>query len=346
MNQPPSSTKLRGTSTESRASLAELRSIGPARVNPAASAAEATAARWSRELGIAQPHLAEYQTMSAYLYPDASEERLATIVLLNNLLFLVDDTLGQARPTSGPASPATRHRIDACLEVLHGDDPPSGAAETDPLYRACQWLWQQLRSGTAPTWRDRFHTSMRRHLRVVTVPLDAIVVNGRPDLDRYLELRLRDAGMETSLDLIEYAQEEPLPPEALGDPALQTMRQCITHIGGLTNDLFSYEKEVLRHGSRFNLVAVLMDGHRLPFAEAVRQAIRIINGYTTAFERHYHQLPGPTDPYLRAVGRYAAGMVDVINATYHWQMSTARYRSPTSPFVELTTPPGAPPGAG
>ena len=109
-----------------------------------------------------------------------------------------------------------------------------------------------------------------------------------------------------------------------------------SRIGGLMNDIFSYEKEVLTHHSRFNLLAVLQEVDGIPFSEGLDYAVRILNEYTAAFMDMYERIPHFDDATInRNLRLYYEGLANMINGTWHWQLSTNRYRSYNSPFPEL-----------
>lgn len=92
-------------------------------------------------------------------------------------------------------------------------------------------------------------------------------------------------------------------------------------------------KEVLRHGNPNNLVHVLMVRRSLPFELAVHRIVALINGYT----RQLVELEGEVleAALPAAVGRYVAGMRQLLRGNYDWSLATARYRSERSPFPEL-----------
>ncbi len=140
------------------------------------------------------------------------------------------------------------------------------------------------------------------------------------------------------ISLIEVALDILIPDEVLQHPQLQRLTQLTTRFFGFSNDLFSYEKEVLRLGSRFNLIAVLMEAKQLSFAEAVHETIVLLNREAVEFFELESNLPVREEPHLNEAARLDAnGLKAQIIAAYHWQYSTNRYRSPHSPFPELRT---------
>lgn len=176
-----------------------------------------------------------------------------------------------------------------------------------------------------------------KHLRSVTSGINDIFDdNGVMSVSKYIQLRQADSGIESMISMIEVALDILIPDEVLYHPQIQYLAQLTNRFFGFSNDLFSYEKEVLRLGSRFNLIAVLMEAEGLSFAEAVHETIVLINREAVEFFELESNLPVWEEPHFNEAARlYATGLKDQIIAAYHWSYSTNRYRSPHSPFPEL-----------
>mmetsp|Transcript_28513 Transcript_28513/g.46044 ORF Transcript_28513/g.46044 Transcript_28513/m.46044 type:complete len:139 (+) Transcript_28513:316-732(+) len=135
--------------------------------------------------------------------------------------------------------------------------------------------------------------------------------------------------MLPTVDLVEYAYGCYLPGAVRQHPDVQKAVSLSVLISCLMNDLFSYEKEVLRYGSRFNLLAVMMNANDLTFDEAVDCAVRKLNNLMDAFPATTPDLEG-ADLKL-----YYQALRDIVNGAWFFQISTNRYRSRSSPFPEL-----------
>lgn len=162
------------------------------------------------------------------------------------------------------------------------------------------------------------------------------MVDGKLDVERYIEVREHDSGMYVAIDSIEFAYGIMLPDAVLNHPTIARMRRACANVGGLVNDVISYHKEVEVNDYRFNLLNVLMESRALPFEQAVHEAVLIINDFITDFTQHERHLPTWDDPAINAdVRLYVQGMRDQIGASLHWQVATNRYRSHNAPFAEL-----------
>lgn len=320
--------------TDRLLSLADLRVPGPAQVNPRAWEIRMIVEDRCRRLGIMLPNFAGYTTMSAYLFPTGAVELLVPVAVFNNLLYYIDEMYSTpGAHLSGAGDEHVVRRIRDGLDVFcRGATPPGD----DPVFATCGWLRDTMLAVAPPGWFPRLAASLEHHLGAVFTPLQAVMVDGALDLDKYLTVREFDGGMYTVMDFIEFTGGFHLPDEVVQQPVIADLRACTVNIGGLMNDLFSYHKEVVVNGQRFNLVNVVMETRRCGFAEAVDHAVRLLNDITASFLDQAGRLPVYTDSALNAhVSAYVRGLYDQVLATYHWQMSTDRYRSTDSPFPQL-----------
>jgi hypothetical protein len=293
---------------------------------------EKIADRWSIKL----PGFKNYNTMSAFMFPDASLERLVTIGCLNDLLFYIDDVYGN--DTYYPdrfEEPELADRnaiIETCIAAFRGD---RSVRHSNRLAHAFAEIRERCVGLADPEWLERFSESLEEHL-IWTVKAGDLTPDGAPmDVDTYISVREQVSGMYPTVDLIEFALGICLPDYVLNDPTFQALKRDCAWIACLSNDLFSYHKEVVVERTNFNLVQVMMHQYQWPFEEAVGEAIQIINDAT----EHFYETDFTCDDWdattCAMVAQYINGLRNQISATWHWQMSTNRYRSPDSPFPEL-----------
>jgi hypothetical protein len=304
--------------------LSDLLVIGPCSVHAEAAAVVETSAVTCESWGIRLPTFDDYATMSAHLFPEAPFERLVTITLLNNLLFYFDDVHERHDPLA-PSPGALREYLAA---FATGRLPPAA----DVLHGAAVELRERFLSAMPAASFERLVFALERHGRAVaSLPAD-ITVDGKIDLDRYLEARIQDSGMEIVIALIEYAGAFTLRDDLR--PLVAPLAAACAAIGAFQNDLFSFHKEVPEYGSRFNLVAVLAQDR--PLEDAAREAVARVNRYSERFLELEQALPIIADEEGRiAMTRYVAGLRHQTTASWHWQASTPRYRSDASLFREL-----------
>ncbi|MDJ0596353.1 MAG: terpene synthase family protein [Pleurocapsa sp. MO_226.B13] len=303
--------------------------------NPQAEKANQITKQLCHQYGISLPHIDEYNTMTAYVFPHASVDRLVTINLWLDLLFFFDDLYD--RDTTHLFSneiEKSQNILENTLRIICDGYQP----ETDhPFYPVLYELNRRFHKIAMPGWIERFRVGFRKYLQSITYTTSQILEdNGVISVEKYMELREDNAGMEGMISLIDLALDTYIPDEVFNHLKIQHLIKITTRFGGFINDIFSYEKEVLRLGSRFNLITVFMEAYGLSLAEAVHEIIVLLEREVAEFLEIERNLPVWDDPHLNKSARlYVSALKDQIIAAYHWQLTTNRYRSPNSPFPEL-----------
>ena len=315
--------------------FADLIVPGTKQINPHAEKANQITKQLCQQYGISLPHIDEYNTVTAYVFPRTSVERLITINLWLDLLFFIDDFYDRdINHIYSHETEKYQNILENTVRIIFDGYEP----ETEHLFYPIAYeLHRRFQEFARPKSLDRCRVNTIKHLKSVTSGINDIFDdNGVMNVAKYMQLREADSGIDILISMIEVALDILIPDEVLHHPQLKRLTQLTTWFFGFSNDLFSYDKEVLRLGSRFNLIAVLMEAEGLSFAEAVHEAIVLINREVVEFFELESNLPVWDEPHLNEAARlYASGLKDQIIAGYHWQYSTNRYRSPHSPFPEL-----------
>jgi len=274
----------------------------------------------------------QFGLLTAHVYPKGRWERLALCNDWHAWLFLFDDEADELEEV-GQRPDYLRAYVEACLDVLRGGRP---RAHATPLERFTFQLRQRMSHLASELWMERFAHDVEDYLLRGTLPAARHWTEGTvPELEPYIEQRALDSGVYTALDLVEFAEPgQELPEELFRLPLVQRMRQLCTRVVALTNDLFSFEKEVLWHHNPNNFVHVLRVNQGLGLEESIFAALEFINSDTDAFVACEEALLASrlSDPRVLA---YVEGMKAWIRGNVHWSLVTGRYSSPTSPFPEL-----------
>ncbi|WP_155893427.1 terpene synthase family protein [Cystobacter fuscus] len=274
----------------------------------------------------------QFGLLTAHVYPRGTRERLELCNDWHVWLFLFDDEVDE-RVEVGQRPAYLKAYVDACLEVLRG-----GAlrARATPLERFTWDLRQRMSRLASEPWMERFVRDVEDYLHRGTLPAARHWTEGTvPDLESYIEQRALDSAVYTAQDLVEFAEPgQELPEELLRLPLVRRLRLLCTRVVALTNDLFSFEKEVLWHRNPNNFVHVLRVDRGLELREAISTAIDIINADTDAFIACEELLQASRLADPRLLG-YVEGLKAWIRGNVHWSLVTGRYSSPTSPFPEL-----------
>jgi hypothetical protein len=314
--------------------LTDMVVAGPTQINPYITEAARVVEDYTEQLNIKLSNFRDYTTMISYLFPRTEPARLVVLNLIANLQWYVDDIYDRDSLMSEEDQHRRLNVFSTSLDVLNtGELPTDDEHLFYPVFKTLHDLSEPLSPGQ---WLQRFTDSMRDYFNVTTENLERMASNPLQTLENYIHMRELDSGMRPTIDMIEFAYNIYLPDEVIHHPYMAQMSARTSLIGALTNDLFSYEKEVLRVNSRFNILYILMNTYEMTFEQAVDATMQRLNGYITGFIESENAMPDWNNAALNRDARsYVQGLKDMIIATWHWQLSTNRYRSVHSPFAVL-----------
>ncbi len=315
-------------------SLSDITVIDSLKKNPHASKVEQEAERHCQSLGIHLNNLKDYNTMSAYLFPEASCERLLAITVFNNVLFYIDDQLDR----NDSQTPDYEYRQQLFSRLIHTFLTGEVGDSRNVLEVATKSVRDLILPLASKQWLMRLIANTKKHLDATTYDSGVrLAKNGNELLEYFVQIREHDSGMVPTIDLIEFANDFYLPDFVHQHPVILQAERATTSAAALMNDIFSYHREVVLQKSDFNLVAVMSRAYKSNFEEALDASIRFINQKIEDFLALEAKLPQYGDDVLDAnICAYYYGLRDQINAAWHWQLyGTNRYRSPESPFEEL-----------
>jgi len=322
-------------------------------VHPHAAAVNQELRDWTMQmvcpLGLhLEKYINEYNTMASYVFPRASAERLQVIGKLSNLQYVHDDIidgrrLGNATGIYAEALRSLKKQpalfIAGCRDIL--TVLATGKTPTDVKYgpEVSKLLlldyYQEaalgFRSMSNPQWLRRFAKNLKIFYE------SQVSSSTKPSefgsCAEFVEFRSANSGMLHSVDEVEFAMNTYMPDEILENRVIKEMQQCVVLVGSLSNDIFSFEKETIRDRMyHANLVHVAMTTENLTVELASRRTADIVRANVETFQRLQEEVETWGMPN---VSQYCCGLEDFLLGCWPWQMSTSRYRSPTSPFAEL-----------
>ncbi|MEU3504255.1 hypothetical protein ABZ726_27115 [Streptomyces hundungensis] len=310
--------------------LSQLRGLPPREENPEAARAEAVVREELLAVGLTKPDHAAYTSMTRYLFPVTPADRLIPMGLLNDILFYVDDRYSPHRSgLDDTMSLDVVEAMDKAIDALrNGVVAGTALPDSEAISRGFARVHDLLVHRTPPLLRERIATAVEQCLLAMRRPVKEIYVDGIPDPERYTRIRYHDSGMKVEVELADFARGFLLPDEVIRHPVIARARDITVHIGGLMNDLFSYQKEVVRHGQMFNLVPVMQGALNCSPQEAFSAAVRYVNELTAEFE----QLTPTASEFAELcpagqIAAYLESLADQIAATYNWQFYTSRYKA-------------------
>jgi alpha-muurolene/germacrene-A/gamma-muurolene synthase len=284
----------------------------------------------------------ECNTMTAYLYPRASPERLFAINNIMCLFWFIDDLCDEddtiercdANIKGGDDQGRMQDVLLASLPIFQFGQLPPHATR---LQQAIFEMRAALLRLSNESWFNRFVRSVRDYF-TETIKNIQLSRNGHAlALDEFLDAKVSESAMNLTADFIEFANDLYLPPCALECAPLRQARHKANQTCTFLNDMFSYHKEVIvakERKDRYNLINVLIERGRT-FDDAVHESVRLINSLVHDFISIKAGMPRLGDETDIIVTHYIQGLEDLMAAGWYWQMSTNRYRAPDSPFPEL-----------
>lgn len=283
-----------------------------------------------------------YITCSLYLFPKAAFERILLISKLFAVDFYLNDTMGRdAQPTDQERQ--RLYEIRDRLARLGYDLNTTGAIST--AEKANIEVLELMSRESPDTWFIPFLQSYLKHIDAAHRSNDVAGLGYISGVDEYVEARRVISGMPHTVSLIEYANGTYLDWELLREAGLDVpmhrINWTVSVIGALTNDLFSFEKEVIDKGSDANLLPILvMNNFRMKLSEAIGLAGSIIRDLLTDYstlgdEISRHLNAGAIAPDRRSiVDAYLKGLKTVLQTCWLWQATTMRYKRPVSIWEE------------
>lgn len=275
-----------------------------------------------------------FNLLNGFFFPYAKPDVLRTAARMIDLFFLADDVYdtnaANGRNTSLIAKMLQRvvHALktrrlpddpDAlCVLAFDTVDEMSHLVPNFQIERMVNSIHDYLLTGSLvlmSMWHDRY----------------------MPDISEYINVRQFDVAGYPTIDVAEFAAEITLSPEVYGHRHLQAMRRaCCLNIA-MTNDVLSYQKEVIRDGCPYNAVNVVHCQRQGSVEDAILEVIDIANQFMRRFLALKSSLPTWGVESDRDVARYVQAMEDLMAGNYYWSFECTRYSSADSPFIELQT---------
>lgn len=303
--------------------------------------------RASREFcsryGIWLPGAEHYITCQLFLYPEAGTERILYMTWNNAVDYYCNDTMG--RDLFNNLSPAGQEQATAIIARMAALDerlePGTGASD---LEQANAQMLRQLKRLSPPAWFRDFLQLYNHHLAVTH--RCTIAPGEIPTVDEYRDMRYHTSGMPHIVLLLEFAENNFLDRDWLSitglTPALERLHYLVAAFGALSNDLFSFEKEVIDAGTEANLLAVIALGNPqwhlteviLRGAALVRGILREYFSRLGALRKQVAGLLAGSPEQARSLDAHLDSIERAVQASWMWQVHTRRYKRPMSLFEE------------
>lgn len=306
------------------------------RRSPHAEAADRRTLARAQELGLVcgPAELARYRAsrfteLTATAYSEATAAVLQVANDWHFWLWSFDDRTDI--PGRDLADDLDRHEsvIAVLLDLLAGRDLPATPDAFDPSVRFLAAILADLQVAAPTACVDRFRVAVREYLvRGSLVGAHNWAAEHTPDPEAFLAQRIYEGAYDTILPFVELAAGCATADPVVTSESARRAALLANLIVVVSNDIFSFEKEVLHSKNPNNLLHALQMHERVDLRGSYLRAVALVEAWTAELLT----LEANSSTELRA---YIRGNCTWIAASYHWHFATGRYASPTSPFAEL-----------
>ncbi|MGN7820531.1 terpene synthase family protein [Chitinophaga sp. 22536] len=307
------------------------------------------AQQFCEEHGIWIEQAKHYITCELFLYPDAQFDRLVSMVENNAIDYYLNDIVGRDlfrhlnSDKQTEARELMKRMSNVDLDLLLPHNVTSVEKANIEILK--------FMKGTSPLpWFEKFLHLYCYHIDVTHRDGNSDAQGYVPSIDEYIELRCHTSGMHHIVMLIEYASGNFLDADWCSDLGIDNYLQRINFLtaafGCLSNDLFSFEKEVVDNSTDANLLMIVaLNDPMCSLTDVIVKSAKIVQemmiellDLIDKIKKQLHDLAGSDGSKNDALTSYVKGIEKCIQASWLWQVYTKRYKRPASIFVETGLP--------
>ena len=224
--------------------------------------------------------------------------------------------------------------FNARLSAFMPDDPSTlTTVPTNPVERGLADLWARTAGPMPPDARNHFRRAIQEMTESWLWELANQMQNRIPDPVDYVEMRRKTFGSDLTMSLCRLAHAHGIPPKLLRSRVMRSLEDSTADYACLTNDVFSYQKEIEFEGELNNGVLVVQ---RFLDMDAP-QAVEVVNNLMTARMRQFEhiialELPilvedfGLDDKARERLGRYVEQLQQWMAGVLRWHQAVDRYK--------------------
>jgi hypothetical protein len=302
---------------------------------------------FGREYDVWQANTKYYINCAFLLYPRGRFDRMLTIMKNLTVGFYLNDIMGRDlfKFLSGEQQEHSTRLIRRMAELDESADPGN---EAGPIEVANAIALREFRDAAPREWFLKFKRLYSYHLKITHRDCDTDAVGYLPEVDEYITRRCHLAGMNHIVLWVEFSDGQFLDWELLKRHSLsrkmERLHWLAAAFGALSNDLFSFEKEVIDNHSDSNLVAIVaMNKPYLSLEAAIEESSEIVRDVVLelvslldVMAEEIQKLQSADPVLAETLSTHLKGLVRFIQASWLWQLHAKRYKRPHSIWHETT----------
>lgn len=302
---------------------------------------------FGQQYGVWQVNTRHYINCALLLYPKAEFDRMLTIMKNLTIGFYLNDVMGREifKFLTGDQQQEYSNMIHNMANL---DETLDYLPDATSIEIANATVLREFRNNSPKEWFKKFKRLYSHHIDITHRDCNTDSQGHIPDIYEYMERRCHLAGMNHIVLWIEYSSGKFLEWGSLKankiSQKLERLHWLTAAFGALSNDLFSFEKEVIDYGSDSNLVAIIaLNNQSFSLKEAIERAseivrtlvmelIAVLDIMNVEIEKLDH-----VDPTLALqLTVHLKGLVRFVQASWLWQLHAKRYKRTKSIWVETT----------
>lgn len=217
------------------------------------------------------------------------------------------------------------------------------AVPTNPVELGLADLWKRTAGPLTPSARKFFRKAIQDMTESWLWELNNQIQNRVPDPVDYVEMRRKTFGSDLTMSLSRLAHGDALPPELFRTRPIQALENSAADYACLTNDVFSYQKEIEFEGELNNGVLVVQRFLDLDKAGGVR----VVNDLMTARMKQFEHTVATELPALirtfhldtqaqEKLHKYVLKLQQWMAGVLRWHVAVDRYKEPE--LIEAAKP--------
>lgn len=301
---------------------------------------------FGKQYGIWTKSSAYNISCASFLYPSAEPARLGTIMKNMLIDFTLNDIMGRDTFTQNTLQ---EHLSRTIIENMSGIDE---SLNIDPEAKTIEYAnaetLQKFKDTSPANWFTRFLKLYGRHISITHQNLNTEYLGYIPSVPEYIDMRNNVSGMNHVILWFEYNNNQFLNWELCDtlkiSQNLQNLQWLAASFGSLSNDLFSWEKEVIDNGADSNIVMIIaLNNPDLPLIDCLLKAVDIVRNLLIKFSASLYSLRSKikelsiTPVEKTTLETHLTGLEDCVKASWSWQAYTRRYKRAKSVWSEIAS---------